>query len=91
MVADFPPGPVAGGAGGLNVTLMVQLPPTGTGALQVLVCANCAGFAPLKIMVPTVSGPTPVFVRVTGWEALIVPLVCGPKVSDAGDREPDGL
>lgn len=89
MVADFPPVPVV--VGGLKVTLIVQFPPTGTGVLQVLVCPNCRGFAPLKIMVPTVSGPTPVFVRVTGWEALIVPLVCGPKVSDAGDREPDGL
>ena len=75
-------------AAGVNVTVMVQLPPAGIGVaeLEVLVSAKSLLFAPVTVMELTVS----VFLvllleRVIDCEALGVPTSCGVgKLSEPG-------
>src|SRR5512135_203946 len=55
-------------APGVNVTLIVQLPPVFTDAPHVLVCANSPDAAIPEIE----SAPVPVFVSVTVCGALVV-------------------
>jgi hypothetical protein len=50
---------------GLNVTEIVQLAPLATEALQVLVCANSALFAPVTVTPVADRAALPEFVSVT--------------------------
>jgi len=59
-------------AAGLNVTVIVQVPPAAIGVVgQVLVCANSV---PGSVIAVIVSGALPVLVTVTGFAALTVPV-----------------
>src|SRR6267378_1354082 len=69
---------------GVNVTLIVQLPPAGrpTGRFpHVFVCLKFMGFVPTIVML-IVSGAIPLLDTVICCAALIVPNCCGPNVSD---------
>lgn len=62
---------------GVNVTLIVQLPPDArvAGAVpQVSVSAKSAGFVPVKLMVMPVRVLLVASVSVTGCDGLVVPL-----------------
>src|SRR6267378_7975860 len=77
---------------GVNVTLIVQLPPAGrpTGRFpHVFVCLKFMGFVPPIVML-IVSGAMPLLDSVTGCGALTVPNCCGTKSSDAGVRASEG-
>lgn len=69
-------------AGGVNVTLIVQLAPGATLGLQLLVCAK----SPLAAMLVTVNKPVPVFDSVTVCAELVVPTSQLPKAKLMGDR-----
>ena len=64
---------------GLNVTVTMQLPPIGTEALQVLVCAKSVAFVPEIVMALIVSAAVPGFVNVTFCAALTL-MVWVPKL-----------
>jgi hypothetical protein len=51
---------------GVNVTLIVQFPPTGTLAAQLFVCVKLALPVPVNVTPVNDSGPTPVLVNCTG-------------------------
>jgi hypothetical protein len=53
---------------GVNVTLIVQLPPAATVMPQLLVCANC----PLDTILVMLSDAVPVFLSVTDFATLVV-------------------
>src|SRR5581483_4804265 len=64
-------------AAGVNVTLMVQLPPAGTLAPQVLLgVAKSPGSAPLKLMLLMFNATLRLLISVTVCAALVVPTVC---------------
>ena len=69
---------------GLKLTLMVQLPPAAT-VLQLFVCTNSPGLAPVKVMLRTPRGAPPVLDTVTGCDALVVPNVVLAKFRTIGD------
>src|ERR1017187_10394036 len=69
MVTDAPRLPAAVG---VNVTEMLQLPPAGTLAPQVLVCAKLPGFGPVSAMLVIVRAAEPGLLSVTDWAALVV-------------------
>src|SRR3984893_12294995 len=75
-------------ADGVNVTLMGQLPPGVTPVPPVaqlpLAIAKSPALAPLKVMLLTVSGPSPVFDSVAVCTALVVPTNWFPKASEEG-------
>ena len=73
-------------AEGVKVTLILQLPPAANVVPQLLVCAK----SPLAEMPVMVSGPVPLFVRVTVCAALVVPMFCPAKVRLVGDRPAEG-
>src|SRR5260370_37596748 len=62
------------GAVGLNVTLMVHVPPTAIGVpmMQLLVCRNMPVFVPPMLIPVRVSAEVPVLVTVTACAALVV-------------------
>jgi hypothetical protein len=68
---------------GVNVTLIVQPPPTAT-AVQLLDCANWLAFVPLIVTPLTTSGAPPVLLSVTTWTALVTPKSWFAKLSDVG-------
>lgn len=74
-------GPAAVGA---NFTLIVQLPPGGTSAVQVFVCVKMLEFVatdtPLNVAVPT-------FVNVTLCAALVLPTFSFPNARPVGESE----
>src|SRR5271165_7023282 len=85
MVTDAPRLPAAVG---VNVTEMLQFPPTETLAPQVLVCAKSPGLVPVTAMLLIDRAPVPVLLSVTDWAVLVVPTfwlakVKLPEVSDA--------
>src|SRR5258708_37010329 len=41
-------------------------------------------------MLETLRLAVPVFAKVTGWGALVVPTICGEKFTEAGDRDTAG-
>ena len=59
-------------AAGVNVTLIVQLPPAATELPQVLVLLKSLAFAPVTEMLVMLRLAFPVFVRTTAWAALVV-------------------
>jgi hypothetical protein len=65
---------------GVKVTLMMQLAPAATLAPQVLVWAKF----PLAVTLVMFKAALPVFVRVTVWDALVVPTACPVKVRLVG-------
>jgi hypothetical protein len=75
---------------GVNVTLMVQFPLTGTLVPQLLVCVKFALFVPVNVKPVSVSGTLPVLVNVTGCEVLTVPTWTLPNASDEGVRLAEG-
>lgn len=66
---------------GAKVTLMVHVPPPGTGALQLLVCWNGL----LVLMFAMVSGPLPALKICTNWAPLTVPAAWVAKFKALGD------
>jgi hypothetical protein len=77
-VADFEPFVV-----GANVTLMVQLLPALTGALQPTK-PNCATGSPVSVTLDTESGALPVLLTVMACGAEVVPVFTELKASEAG-------
>jgi hypothetical protein len=77
---------------GVNVTLIVQVPPAGRvmGKVpHVFVCLKFRGFVP-TIAIVIDSGAIPLLDSVAGCGALIVPNCCGTKSIDAGVRASEG-
>lgn len=74
-------------AEGVNVTLMVQLAPAAKVLPQALVCVK----SPLAVMADIVSGPSPLFVRVTIWALLLEPTSWLENVRLAGDQDAVGV
>jgi len=70
---------------GLKVTEMVQWPPAGRLAPQVLVCAKSAGFAPVNVRLPMGITTARLLVRVMSFAALVVPTVCVVNAEDVGE------
>jgi hypothetical protein len=58
---------------GVNVTLIVQLPPTASEPLHVVVSAKSPTLAPIRLMRVIVKLAVPVLVTVTLCTALVVP------------------
>lgn len=58
---------------GVNVTLMLQLPPGTTEPLQVLVAVKSPAFAPITLTPLTVNDVLPVLLSITDWAELVVP------------------
>jgi hypothetical protein len=75
---------------GLNVTVMLQLPPTLTLVPHPLVREKSAGFAPDKVTEDTERGAVPLFVRLMAWETLTVATVWLANVSDIGLSATEG-
>ncbi len=73
---------------GLNVTLIVQLPPAASELPQVLVSAKSPASTPAKPM-PGVMADEVVFDIVAVCAALVVPTVVLGKVKELGDRVTD--
>lgn len=71
-------------------TVSVQVPPAARVAAQVEVWVKKAALAPESEMPERVTASDPVFVRVTVWAALVAPMACEAKVSDAGLSESEG-
>ena len=68
---------------GAKLMLIWQLKPGCMGLVQLSVSRN---WVEAEIP-PMFKGPAPVFVKVTAWELLLVPMCCWPKVRDAGWSE----
>jgi len=68
------------GAEGVNLTLIVQLPPAATELPHVLVCAKSLAFVPVTARLVMLKLAFPVLLRVMGCTALVVPRVWLPKV-----------
>ncbi len=75
---------------GVQVTVMVQLPPAATCEPQLLVCAKSDGFVPARAMLVKTKAPVPVFLSVTADGALVFPTVTFPNATDEGTRETAG-
>ncbi len=60
-------------APGVNVTLIVHVPPGARAAVQVLVCAKSEALVPLTAMLLIVNEADPLFVTVTVCAVLVVP------------------
>jgi hypothetical protein len=71
---------------GVNVTLIVHIPPAATEVPQVLVSEKSPGFAPIKAMLPMVTGIVPVLESVIVCTTLLVFSFWLAKVSDVEDR-----
>jgi hypothetical protein len=78
-------------AEGVNVTLIVQLPPGATEALQLLFCEKSPAFVPVTEMLEIERAAVPVFCRVTDSGALGVLTAVFGKASDVGFSETSGL
>jgi len=83
IVSDALRAPVAVG---LNVTLMVHEDPTVRVLPQVWVWAKSPLLVPVIAMLDIVSVLPPLFLTVTVWAALVVPVFWLPKTSDVGDN-----
>jgi hypothetical protein len=70
-------------AAGLNVTVTVQDPPAAMLVPQVLVCEK----SPVIVTDDTAAAVEPLLETVTVCGALVVPVVCEPKLSAVGDAE----
>jgi hypothetical protein len=70
---------------GVKVTLIVQFALAATLLPQVLVCAKSPAFVPDTATLVTLNAALPVFDRVTGCAALVVPWLCALKVRLDGD------
>src|SRR5436190_7746058 len=77
-------------ATGVKVDLIVHVPPGASDAPQVLTCAKSPAFAPEMTMLPIVNVAAPVFVKVTVWALLDVPVGTLPKSSVAALRTAAG-
>lgn len=73
-------------ARGVNVTLMVQLPPAETVLPQVVVSAKSAESVPVMAMLTPVKFVVPVLVKVMTCAGLVVPWFWLPKVRLVGER-----
>jgi hypothetical protein len=71
---------------GVNVTLIVQLPPAATEAPQVLVAVKSPGLAPVTAMLAMFNDALPVSFRVTDCAELVVPRFWLPKARVLADR-----
>jgi hypothetical protein len=69
---------------GVNVTVMVQMPPAGRLPTQLLFWLKSPGLAPPSVMLLTVSEEAPVFVRVRYNGELVLPTVWLAKVTVPG-------
>lgn len=77
-------------AEGVNVTIMVQLPPAPTPLPQLFVWAKSPAFAPLSAILDIFREVLPVFVRVTLCAALVVPVLSWVNVRLLGARPTTG-
>jgi hypothetical protein len=71
---------------GVNITLIVQLPPAASELPHVFVCAKSPAFAPVIAMLDRLKPALPVLPRVTVWGALVEPTAWFPKARLAGER-----
>jgi hypothetical protein len=71
---------------GVQVTVIVQLPPANTDVPQLLDWAKSAGFVPVIVMLFIFSRALPVLESVTNDEGLVLPTSTLPKATDDGDR-----
>lgn len=70
---------------GTNVTVMVQLA-NGSIVVQLLVCLNSLASTPPNVTLVSFNATAPVLVSATGVGLLLVPTVCAPKVTEAGEN-----
>ena len=70
---------------GLKYTVTVHCAPTASCDGQPLVCENCPGFVPTRLIDVIGRTTVPVFVSVTTWPALVVPTV---TLSNDGHKKP---
>jgi hypothetical protein len=70
---------------GVNITLIVQVDPTGTEVPQVLVCEYELALVPVSVMLVMGSAALPVLVTVTDCGALAVPVGTLPNASEVGE------
>ena len=76
---------------GVNVTLMVQLPPFAVRlAGQLFVCEKSPGFVPVMLMLEMVSPADPAFVRTIARETLELPAVTFPNARLPGASDATG-
>ena len=75
-------------ARGVNVTLIVQLPPIATGEVQVFVCVKSVPFVPVKVIAETVRAAVPMLVSVAVCEALGFIYTLFANDRNAGATEP---
>jgi hypothetical protein len=83
MASDAVRDPVADG---VNVTMIVQLPPVPTPLPQSFVSAKSAEFVPLRPMLDIAREVLPVSVSFTACAALVVPVPCWANVRLLGER-----
>jgi len=70
---------------GINVTLIVQLPPDATELQPELVCAKSLGSAPEIVMLLMLKAEFPVLLSVTVWAEVVVPMGVALKVRPVGE------
>jgi len=75
---------------GVNVTVIVQLPP-GSTMPQVFICAKSGALVPVTVMLVMVRFEPPVFVSVTLIADEVVPTVWAGNVREVGDRVTVGV
>jgi len=73
-------------AAGVNVKLMLQLPPAATDVPQVLLWAKSPLLVPVTAMLVMLSAALPVLDSAIAWAALVVPTFWFANVKEAGDR-----
>jgi len=71
---------------GVQVTVIVQLPPIETPVPQLFVCAKSVGLVPAIVMLLMFSRALPVFETVTGDDGLVLPTSTLPNATDDGER-----
>jgi hypothetical protein len=74
------------GAVGVNVTLMVQLPPAASELPQVVVSGKSPGLGPVTARLAMLKARLPLFVRVTDCAGVEVPSNWLPKVRVVAER-----
>jgi len=73
-------------APGVNVTLMVQLPPAASEPPQLFDAAKSPGLVPDTAMLEKFKAALPLFVRVTDWAGVVVPCNWLPNASVVEER-----
>jgi hypothetical protein len=78
---------------GVQVTTMLQLPPTATAGPQLFDMPKSVGFVPARVMpLPLkLSCPVPEFVSLTVVDGLVLPTRTLPNATDVGARVTAGV